>query len=120
MNSIKTLFFILCFLVFFFNDCKSIEKKNNHNKILNLNSNVEKRLIQDLFENYDKSNKPSDTVDIKFSLNLNQIITLIEQDQILVLNVFLDHQWIDPRLKWNPNEYLNITLLRVKSDLFWS
>ena len=52
-----------------------------------------------MFNNYNKKVRPADTVEIKFSLYLNQIITLMEQEQIIVLNVFLDHEWID-RIKY--------------------
>ena len=56
---------------------------------------AESRLLKKLFQNYDKFLRPADTVEIKFSLYLNQIITLIEREQIIVLNAFLDHEWID-------------------------
>ena len=55
----------------------------------------ERDLLDKLFKNYDKKLKPSNSVEIKFSLNLNQIISLIEQEQIIVLNVYIDHEWID-------------------------
>jgi hypothetical protein len=55
----------------------------------------ETRLVKTKFENYKKSVRPSDTVEIKFSLYLNQIITLIEQEQLIVLSVYLDHEWVD-------------------------
>lgn len=80
----------------------------------------EKKLLDKIFQNYDKKLKPANTVEIKFSLNLNQIITLIEQEQIIVINAFLDHQWHDERLQWNPLEHNNISLLRISSDLIWS
>jgi len=51
--------------------------------------------VKNKFENYKKSVRPSDTVEIKFSLYLNQIITLIEQEQLIVLSVYLDHEWVD-------------------------
>lgn len=85
-----------------------------------IRTDIERTLIANLFKDYDKNLKPCDSVEIKFSLNLNQIITLIEQEQILVINVYIDHEWMDPRLAWSPDEYQNITLLRVNSDLFWS
>ena len=59
----------------------------------------EARLLKNLFNNYNRKVRPTDTVEIKFSLYLNQIITLMEQEQIIVLNVFLDHEWID-RIKY--------------------
>ena len=79
----------------------------------------EKILIKKLFKDYDKYLRPADTVQLKFSMYLNRIITIIEKEQILVVNVFLDHEWVDSRLKWNPIEHNNISLLRVNSDLIW-
>ena len=81
---------------------------------------AEKELIKKIFKDYDKKLRPSDKVEIKFSLYLNQIISLIEQEQILVINAFLDHEWTDPRLSWNQTEFNNITLLRINSDLVWT
>lgn len=89
-------------------------------RIQNLKMETEKLLTDKLFKYYDKKLKPSDSVEIKFALNLNQIITLIEQEQIIVINTFIDHEWIDERLSWDPTEYGNITLLRINSDLLWS
>ncbi len=80
---------------------------------------TEKKLIDKLLYNYDRNMRPADTVNIKFSLYLNQIITLIEQEQIVVLNVFLDHEWKDNRLQWMPSEHANISLLRISSDFLW-
>jgi len=103
---------------------------------------AESRLVQNLFNSYNTKLRPTDTVEIKFSLYLNQIITLMEQEQIIVLNVFLDHEWIDGmkysyfyffliirnknyfphkgRLKWDPKNYSNISLLRLSSDKIWT
>lgn len=80
----------------------------------------ELNLFRHLLKNYDKEMKPSSSVEIRFALNLNQIVTLIEREQILVVNVFLDHEWIDKRLKWNPSEFNNITLLRINSEKLWA
>ena len=103
---------LICFLL----NINSIKSKYNETRIVE----SEKELINKLFKDYNKRLRPSDTVEIKFSLYLNQIITLIEQEQIIVLNVFLDHEWNDLRLTWDPNEYSNITLLRIDSDQLWT
>ena len=79
----------------------------------------EKELTKKLLKGYDKTLRPGDTVKLKFSMHLNRIITIIEKEQILVVNVFVDHEWVDKRLKWNPIEHNNISLLRVVSDLIW-
>ena len=48
----------------------------------------EQVLTEKLLKNYNKKLRPSGTVQVKFALNLNQIIKLIEKDQIFMLNVF--------------------------------
>ncbi len=54
------------------------------------NNAVEKEqiLTSKLLANYNKRLRPSRTVQVKFALNLNQIIKLVEKDQIFMLNVF--------------------------------
>jgi hypothetical protein len=68
---------------------------------LNLNTEAEQLLIETLFKNYNKKVRPPGTIQVKFALNLNQIVNLIEKDQIIVLNAFVDHEWTDLRLSWS-------------------
>ena len=105
---IKNIGLILIFLINF----KIIQVENSFVE-------SEKELAKKLLKGYDKTLRPADTTQIKFSMYLNRIITIIEKEQILVINVFLDHEWVDTRLKWNPIEYNNISLLRVLGDLMW-
>jgi hypothetical protein len=61
---------------------------------------TEQLLIERLFNKYNKKLRPPGTVNVEFALNLNQIVTLNQKDQIIVLNAFIDHAWTDPRLVW--------------------
>ena len=128
---------------------KTIQVKNLIKSFLylnNVNSNEfnlgkEQELIEKLLKNYNKKLRPSGTLNVKFALNLNQIINLIEKDQIIVLNAFIDHEWVDKRLSWgkyflkifklfnsihqlffniDPEEYGNITLIRISGDQIWT
>jgi hypothetical protein len=65
---------------------------------------VEQKLIENLFKNYNKYLRPPGTVQVKFALNLNQIIYLLEKEQIIVLNAFIDHEWTDTRLSWGDTQ----------------
>jgi hypothetical protein len=67
----------------------------------------ENALLKQLLANYDKKRKPVGKVDIKFALNLNQIFRVKAKDQIIELNSFLDHEWIDHRLSWS-NSYSDL------------
>ena len=37
-----------------------------------------------------------------------------EKNQVLTTNIWLDHEWTDEMLTWDPAEFNNITKLRVK------
>lgn len=115
LKDMKMKFFL--FLIFFLILNKISSQSNTRTKVL---MKSEKQLIDKLLQKYDKNMRPSDTVEIKFSLYLNQIVTLIEQEQIFVINVFLDHEWLDERLKWDSTQHNNVTLLRISSDLLWT
>ena len=60
----------------------------------------EQALISKLLKNYSKKQKPTGTTEVKFALNLNQIIAVKAKDQVFMLNAFLDHEWVDSRLSW--------------------
>ncbi len=61
----------------------------------------EQELIAKLLSTYSKTQKPIGSIQLKFALNLNQIVTIKAKDQIYTLNVFLDHAWTDKRLSWS-------------------
>ena len=60
----------------------------------------EQKLIDKLLPSYNNKLRPSGTVQVKFAFNINQIIDIVEKDQIMVINAFVDHKWIDDRLAW--------------------
>ncbi|CAH1252496.1 CHRNB4 [Branchiostoma lanceolatum] len=42
-----------------------------------------------------------------------------EKDQVMKTNVWLNQDWIDYRLVWNPEDYDNIEVIRVPSEITW-
>lgn len=105
---------------------------------------TEQRLIERLFKNYNRKLRPPGATQVKFALNLNQIVNLNQKDQIMVLNAFIDHEWIDSRLTWgsiylilftfihykcllnlflvfqDPLQFDNISIIRVSGDQLWT
>jgi hypothetical protein len=79
----------------------------NVDSLTNARSEDEHRLIGKLLANYNKNSRPPGTVEVKFALNLNQIINLLEKQQIIVINAFVDHEWVDKRLKWGNKKKKN-------------
>jgi hypothetical protein len=73
------------------------------NAMLNINKEHyehEKKLMDKLTKSYNLLLRPSGTVQVQLALNLIQIIEILEKDQIMVLNAFIDQKWNDKRLAW--------------------
>ena len=52
-------------------------------------------------------------------LALKQIVSLDEKNQILTTSFDILLNWNDPRLKWDPSSYKNITTIMVPASSFW-
>jgi hypothetical protein len=63
-------------------------------------SDEELELLNKLFKNYNKNQKPDGATEMKFALNLNSIVNVKPQG-VVELNAFLDHAWEDNRLSWS-------------------
>ncbi|ELK17104.1 Acetylcholine receptor subunit gamma [Pteropus alecto] len=70
--------------------------------------NQEERLLADLMHNYDPHLRPaerdSDLVNVSLKLTLTNLISL---------------QWCDYRLRWDPQDYEGLWVLRVPSAMVW-
>ncbi|XP_050439466.1 acetylcholine receptor subunit alpha-L1-like [Adelges cooleyi] len=82
-----------------------------------------KRLYDDLLSNYNRLVRPvsnnTDTVLVKLGLRLSQLIELNLKDQILTTNVWLEHEWVDHKFRWNPLQYGGVQELYVPSEHIW-
>ncbi|KAK2150409.1 hypothetical protein LSH36_406g02018 [Paralvinella palmiformis] len=84
-----------------------------------------KRLYDDLLRQsgYNKLIRPvgntSDTLIVRLGLRLTQIIDVDEKNQIMTTNVWLEQEWYDYKLTWNPNSYGGVERLYVPSDELW-
>lgn len=90
-----------------------------------LGSEDEVNLVEDLFEksNYNPLIRPVENVSqsliVRFSLALSQIITVDEKNQIMKTNVWLQLYWYDYQLKWVPADYGDITSIRIHPEKAW-
>ncbi|XP_058532350.1 acetylcholine receptor subunit beta isoform X2 [Ochotona princeps] len=86
-------------------------------------SEAEGRLRQKLFSGYDSSVRPArevgDRVGVSIGLILAQLISLNEKDEEMSTKVYLDLEWADYRLSWDPTEYDGIELLRITASSVW-
>ncbi|XP_003936771.3 acetylcholine receptor subunit gamma [Saimiri boliviensis] len=85
--------------------------------------NQEERLLADLMQNYDPNLRPaerdSDVVNVSLKLTLTNLISLNEREEALTTNVWIEMQWCDYRLRWDPQDYEGLWVLRVPSTMVW-
>ncbi|XP_061194170.1 neuronal acetylcholine receptor subunit alpha-5-like [Saccostrea echinata] len=83
----------------------------------------EQRLYKKLMYNYDRNTRPvynaSHSVHVNISISLTQIFDLDEKNQVLTTNIWLDQGWVDEKLRWNPDDYNNLTVLRIPCTNIW-
>ncbi|XP_029000026.1 neuronal acetylcholine receptor subunit alpha-5 isoform X2 [Betta splendens] len=84
---------------------------------------AEDKLIKYLFKNYQKWVRPveylNQTIQVKFGLAISQLVDVDEKNQLMTTNVWMKQVWADMKLRWNPDDYLGITTIRVPSDRIW-
>ncbi|XP_053452706.1 acetylcholine receptor subunit gamma isoform X1 [Nycticebus coucang] len=85
--------------------------------------NQEERLLADLMRDYDPHLRPaerdSDVVNVSLKLTLTNLISLNEREEALTTNVWIEMQWCDYRLRWDPQDYDGLWVLRVPSTMVW-
>ncbi|XP_069122894.1 acetylcholine receptor subunit alpha-like 1 isoform X4 [Argopecten irradians] len=62
----------------------------------------------------------TDSVNVKFGLQLIQIMDLNERDQVLTLNVWSHYEWTDVHLRWNMSEYKDVEEVHLKATEIWT
>ncbi|XP_022334302.2 neuronal acetylcholine receptor subunit alpha-10-like [Crassostrea virginica] len=83
----------------------------------------EQRLMTHILRGYEKAVRPvqnaSSIVVVKMGLTLTQIFDMDEKNQVLVTNIWLDQEWVDEFLKWDPMKFSNITMIRIPCHKLW-
>ncbi|XP_044539389.1 neuronal acetylcholine receptor subunit alpha-5-like, partial [Gracilinanus agilis] len=84
----------------------------------------EDRLFKNLFQDYERWVRPvkhlHDKINIKFGLAISQLVDVDEKNQLMTTNVWLKQEWVDVKLRWNPDDYAGIKAIRVPSDSIWT
>lgn len=83
----------------------------------------EKKLLNDLLDNYDNRIKPygvdNETFTISFMLAIHQIIDVDEKNQILHGSYAAGATWTDEDLMWDPDNYGGIDSIALPADAIW-
>ncbi|XP_069982185.1 neuronal acetylcholine receptor subunit alpha-2-like [Penaeus vannamei] len=90
---------------------------------IKLEENDEKRLLDDLMLGYDRDVRPvknaSHPIVIQLGITLTQIFDMDEKNQVLTTNVWLDQEWVDELLHWDPNDYNGLETIRLPCERIW-
>ncbi|XP_045116272.1 acetylcholine receptor subunit beta-like 2 isoform X3 [Portunus trituberculatus] len=82
-----------------------------------------KRLYDDLLSNYNRLIRPvgnnSEKLIVKLGLKLSQLIDVNLKNQIMTSNVWVEQEWNDYKLRWNPEDYGGVEMLYVPSEHIW-
>ncbi|VDK46877.1 unnamed protein product [Anisakis simplex] len=85
---------------------------------------LESQLYEDLLYYYNKIPRPvknsTDILTVNVGASLIRIIDVDEKNQILTTNLWLEMQWIDAKLTWNPAKYGGLKTLHIPSELIWT
>jgi nicotinic acetylcholine receptor len=93
--------------------------QNSHSEKQNVKDNND-ALFNTLFSKYQKKVKPNGMVYIKFALVIEQIVEMVAKDELLVLDAWINQEWSDSRLSWNPASFNNVASIQISSDILWT
>ncbi|XP_022667051.1 acetylcholine receptor subunit alpha-like 1 [Varroa destructor] len=82
-----------------------------------------KRLYHDLVNGYSSLIRPvgnnSDRLTVKMGLKLSQLIDVNLKSQIMTTNMWVEQEWNDYKLRWDPEEYGGVSKLHVPAEQIW-
>ncbi|TKR95138.1 hypothetical protein L596_009346 [Steinernema carpocapsae] len=83
----------------------------------------EQKLLYHLLRQYEKAVRPvrnaSHTITVKLGMTMTNIFDMDEKNQVLTINVWLDQEWKDELLRWDPKDFGGIESIRIPCDLIW-
>ncbi|CAF1163148.1 unnamed protein product [Adineta steineri] len=84
----------------------------------------EEQLFKELFQNYNPLIRPvrkvEETIVVSFSIALLQLISVVEKEQVLKTNVWLQVKWKDYQMQWKPEKYGGILSIRIPPSQVWT
>ena len=82
----------------------------------------EKNLLDNLFENYDKTTRPvknyEESLIVEMGLGVQTLESFNQMEESLALNIWLESNWVDENLAWYNSS--NVTFLSINPDDIWT
>ncbi|OWA51451.1 Neuronal acetylcholine receptor subunit beta-3 [Hypsibius exemplaris] len=83
----------------------------------------EQRLLRHLLQGYEKNVRPvrnaSTPIVVRLGIALTHLFDLDERNQVFTTMVWLNQEWDDELLTWDPADYHGLTVLVVPCELLW-
>ncbi|XP_064598611.1 neuronal acetylcholine receptor subunit alpha-2-like [Liolophura sinensis] len=84
---------------------------------------AEARLYDHLFTGYNRAVRPvsnaSETIEVKVGLSIINVLDLDVEAGILEMISWVDFDWVDPSLRWDPANYDDVSVLNLPADTTW-
>ncbi|XP_077460803.1 neuronal acetylcholine receptor subunit alpha-9-I [Stigmatopora argus] len=82
-----------------------------------------RKLLNDLMEDYSNALRPVGDTDkalnVSLQITLSQIKDMDERNQVLTTYLWIRQVWHDAYLKWNKEDYDDLEMINIPSDLVW-
>ncbi|KAM6940551.1 neuronal acetylcholine receptor subunit alpha-9-I [Xenentodon cancila] len=82
-----------------------------------------RKLLNDLMEDYSSALRPVEDTDkalnVSLQITLSQIKDMDERNQVLTTYLWIRLVWHDAYLKWDKEDYDNLEMINIPSDLVW-
>ncbi|XP_077380576.1 neuronal acetylcholine receptor subunit alpha-9-I isoform X3 [Festucalex cinctus] len=82
-----------------------------------------RKLLSDLMEDYSNALRPVGDTDkalnVSLQITLSQIKDMDERNQVLTTYLWIRQVWHDAYLKWNKEDYDDLEMINIPSDLVW-
>ena len=82
-------------------------------------SNTEQILRDTIFENYSSDTRPAidkNPINLVFGIAIRAFNSIDQVEGTLSTNVWIRHYWNDIHLRWDPQDYNNLTTIAVNTD----
>ena len=76
-------------------------------------------VIATIMNLYNNQIRPSKTVNISIKISIRQLLSLDQVNQVMTTNIYLSAYWLDPRLKWDPIDYSNLSDILIPANKLW-
>ena len=80
---------------------------------------IQKKIMTEIINQYDKSIRPADRVNLVLKISLRQIISVDEKNQIMTSSLYLTTKWTDPRLDWDASNFNGVDNILIPAKTLW-